>query len=362
MAHQEEENLCPICLEADDDETVEDERCGQCYGCGEPPLPRPRPLPLLPLPLPLLPLPLPLLNGFMRVAYKGQLFCGGCRKQIALSAATCPTCRAPFNVPAATQVDRMKSLVEKRSVGRHTPFVLLNLGAMYNSGTGFPTPNRAEAIRCWKAASDHGVSSCQGFAQFNLGLLFEHGTPPDLPQAVEWYTMAAGGGGGTAAAAAAAAASNLGALIERGGPGLVGPDPIAALQWYRYAAEGGDAHAQYNLGIACMEHRAQAVCKSADNADGVGENGSTKSTAEKLSPEAEAVRWFRAAAEQGHSDGAFNLGACYANGAGVNRNVTEAAHWLGKIPSVATSSYRESARGHWWVALSPPFRSRASRG
>ena len=42
----------------------------------------------------------------------------------------------------------------------------------------------------------------------------------------------------------------------------------------------------------------------------------------------EAVRLFRSAAEQGHSDAQFNLGGMYATGRGVVRNDVEAYKWV----------------------------------
>jgi TPR repeat protein len=44
--------------------------------------------------------------------------------------------------------------------------------------------------------------------------------------------------------------------------------------------------------------------------------------------EAEAVKWFRKAAEQGFSFAQINLGHCYANGEGVAKDEVEAyAYW-----------------------------------
>jgi S1-C subfamily serine protease len=55
---------------------------------------------------------------------------------------------------------------------------------------------------------------------------------------------------------------------------------------------------------------------------------------------AEAVRWFRKAAEQGDSQGQSNLGAMYSNGEGVARNYIEAYKWN----SLAASQGDELAR------------------
>lgn len=57
-----------------------------------------------------------------------------------------------------------------------------------------------------------------------------------------------------------------------------------------------------------------------------------------------AVQWFRAAAEQGHPDAAFNLGAACANGDGVaKRNITEAAQWFGNVAERSNNANDDQA-------------------
>jgi hypothetical protein len=55
-----------------------------------------------------------------------------------------------------------------------------------------------------------------------------------------------------------------------------------------------------------------------DNGEGVPEN------------DAEAVRWFRKAADQGHDNAQSNLGIMYADGNGVPENDAEAVKWFRK--------------------------------
>jgi TPR repeat protein len=43
--------------------------------------------------------------------------------------------------------------------------------------------------------------------------------------------------------------------------------------------------------------------------------------------DAEAARWYRLAAEQGHAGAQFNLGIMFANGRGVGQDDAEAARW-----------------------------------
>ena len=46
--------------------------------------------------------------------------------------------------------------------------------------------------------------------------------------------------------------------------------------------------------------------------------------------DAEAVRWFRQAADQGVAQAQFNLGAMYYKGSGVRQDLALAQEWLGK--------------------------------
>jgi TPR repeat protein len=101
---------------------------------------------------------------------------------------------------------------------------------------------------------------------------------------------------------------NLGDCYHKGRG--VAKDEAEAVEWYRKAAEQGHCVAQNNLGV-CY-HGGTGVDKD----------------------EAEAVEWYRKAAEQGHSEAQFNLGICYDND--VEMDVAEAVKW-----------YREAAeQGH----------------
>ena len=77
-----------------------------------------------------------------------------------------------------------------------------------------------------------------------------------------------------------------------------------AVNWYRKAAEQGDAGAQDMLGSMYTAGR------------GVPQDP------------AEAVSWYRKAAEQGDAEAQFNLGVMYANGKGVLRDYVQAHKWF----------------------------------
>ena len=81
-------------------------------------------------------------------------------------------------------------------------------------------------------------------------------------------------------------------------------DDAEAVRWYRLAAEQGDASGQYTLG--------------GRYADGRG----------VLKDDAEAVRWYRLAADQGSALAQFELGIMYANGEGVLKDDEEAVRWF----------------------------------
>ena len=55
--------------------------------------------------------------------------------------------------------------------------------------------------------------------------------------------------------------------------------------------------------------------------------------------DAEAVRWFRLAADQGHAIAQFNLGVMYANGDGVLKDSVLAHMWA----NIATANGQETA-------------------
>eukprot|EP00729_Bicosta_minor_P015350 gene15350-biopygen20154 len=76
------ENPCPICLDNEDDATVEGESAGMCTACG-------------------------------------QFYCGACKAGgLATRSPNCPTCRAPLIVSDEDSFKRCWKLVHDRSPGR----------------------------------------------------------------------------------------------------------------------------------------------------------------------------------------------------------------------------------------------------
>jgi hypothetical protein len=83
-------------------------------------------------------------------------------------------------------------------------------------------------------------------------------------------------------------------------------DYAEAVKWYRKAADQGNAKAQTNLGVLY--------------ADGSGVPRDYS----------EAVKWYRKAAAQGRPIAQNNLGSMYSNGRGVPQDYAEAARWYRK--------------------------------
>jgi TPR repeat protein len=100
----------------------------------------------------------------------------------------------------------------------------------------------------------------------------------------------------------AEAQNNLGVMYYKG---LGVPEDYAeAVKWYRLAADQGDAEAQFNLGV--MYHDGRGVSQDY----------------------AEAVKWYRLAADQGDAEAQGNLGVMYHDGRGVPQDYGEAYAWF----------------------------------
>ena len=88
----------------------------------------------------------------------------------------------------------------------------------------------------------------------------------------------------------------------------------------RALAEAGDIEAQYNLGVYAAGR-------------GVSQDA------------AEAVTWFRRAAEQGHAGAQFTLGVMYAAGEGVPEDDVEAVAWFRRAAEQGSRPARSSTSG-----------------
>jgi hypothetical protein len=101
------------------------------------------------------------------------------------------------------------------------------------------------------------------------------------------------------------------------------PKDIAqAVKWFRKAADQGNAGAQNNLGVKY------------DNGQGVPKDY------------AEAVKWYRMAAEQGNTIAQVNLGGMYGKGHGVPKDLVQAHVWW----NIAGANGNEDAKKNLAIA------------
>ena len=175
----------------------------------------------------------------------------------------------------------------------------------------------ATALREWRPLAEQGHAE----AQFRLGVMYfnGHGVALDIAEALKWLWKAADQGHARAQDVSgllvgglnfAGAQHNLAFLYARGGQGLA-QDYAEAAKWYRLAAEQGHAKAQFKLGVMY------------DNGQGVTQD------------DAEALQWYRKAAEQGYAKAQYNLGFMYGNGQGVPQDYAQAHMWF----NLAASSF-----------------------
>jgi len=76
-----------------------------------------------------------------------------------------------------------------------------------------------------------------------------------------------------------------------------------SFMWFRFAADQGYARAQYNVGVAY------------DRGEGVSQDYK------------EALKWYRLAADQGYANAQFSIGIMYVNGKGVPQGFQETLKW-----------------------------------
>jgi TPR repeat protein len=195
--------------------------------------------------------------------------------------------------------------------------------------TAFKNRDYQRAYQEWKAAAEGG----QAEAQFDLGVLYAQGrgVTRDLTQAADWYRKSAEQGNAEAQFA-------LGQLYLRGWG--VPRDEADALQWLQLAnsveSEGPPTDWLRVEGYGMEQDPRQAAY------------------------------WYRRAADKGHPEAQFNLGALYASGTGVKRDEAQAERWIsasavqGYAPAQANLGERFAAgngvskdvkRAYFWLTL-----------
>lgn len=166
---------------------------------------------------------------------------------------------------------------------------LLNLGDCYRHGRGV-TASDALAFSCYKTAAEHGYAP----AQYLLGNCYFDADLVDrnIPEALAWFERAALQGHREATERVGDIRSDMTELYNRGVDAYNRGDYTSAVRFYTIAAEFGHRGAQCNLGY-CYQ-----------NGTGCDKNDRF------------AVYYYRRAAEQESAVAEFNLASCYLRGEG----------------------------------------------
>ena len=159
------------------------------------------------------------------------------------------------------------------------------LGEFYTAGEGVPQDD-AEAVAWYHLAAQQGHAE----AQFNLGVMYDNGkgVPQDDVEARRWYNLADAWSAESTDDLRAQIVLAHRAIAERMMPADLSEAQRRSLVDIRALAVAGDAHAQFVLGGRYAAGR------------GVPQD------------DAEAVAWYRLAAEQGHAHAQLSLGFVYA--------------------------------------------------
>ncbi len=103
-------------------------------------------------------------------------------------------------------------------------------------------------------------------------------------------------------------------------------DFATAMRLWRPLAEQGNVTAQYNLGV--MYAKGRGVPQDYVQAYLWFNLAASRLSDVKHRDDAEAVKWYRLAAEQGYASAQYNLGLMYAKGQGVPQDYVQAHMWF----------------------------------
>ena len=216
-------------------------------------------------------------------------------------------------LPAQDNLDALRQAAEQGAADAQ-----VELGRRYLRRHGVPR-DEIEAARWFHLAAEQGNAD----ARLELGHTYTrgYGIPHDRAEGLRWYRLAAGQG-------------NADALFElarryhdNGNP----QDNAEAARWFRMALEArSDSRLPAQQDFGAIRQAAEQGDAEAQTALGDMFNPSDYSYTDDDVPkdQAEALRWYRLAAEQGHSTAQWKLGFSYTRGTGVPQDDAEAVRWL----------------------------------
>jgi len=209
--------------------------------------------------------------------------------------------RAAYNAQQYEEAARWYTIAAE---GGHVE-AMRQLAYCYSYGRGVAT-DYSLCVRWFRAAAELGdADSMKELAwRYEIG----SGMKMDKEAAVLWYRRAAEKGH-------TVAMGYLASCYEKGSG--VAKDLNEAIRWHRKAAAAGYSYSRDRLKALGFDP-SPAACF---------EKGKRLYDAKEY---AEAVEFFRIAAQQGHTDAQYYLGNCYYTGKGVDKDPAEAANWYRK--------------------------------
>ena len=194
------------------------------------------------------------------------------------------------------------------------PWAQLYYGGTLKKGIGV-AQNLTAAVEWFRKSADQGCA----VAFFELGVCYENGegVERNLDEAEVWYKKALDAGIGEEAKAA----------LERVGKLKAEATPEAeAVELYKKAMEYFD---RQDKDVECAELLRQSAELGFVWAQLFYGRFLCKGIGTALAPD-EAVEWFRKAADQDCHEAFYELGVCYENGEGVERDFDQAIAWYRK--------------------------------
>lgn len=193
-----------------------------------------------------------------------------------------------------------------------------SVGACYLIGEGVEKDD-AKAVEWFYKAAKQGNEL--GMHELGNCFRYGHGVSKDLEQAVVWY-------------AKAAKAGNLESMVRLGDlmtePDSEVKDVEKGVEWLAKAAEAGNAEAQLMLGMLYLD------------LDDLG-------TVER--DMIAGLDWLKKAAAQENGNAEFLLGVCYAQGIGVDRDLSKAKNLAGMALEHGVASEGEEGARNLYKAL-----------
>lgn len=246
------------------------------------------------------------------------------------------------------------------------------LAECYANGKGV-AKDATEAVKWYRKAAEGGPPDVQYWVAGRFWSEVDvpgwpYPVPQDRKEALKWLLKSAERGHAPAQAMLGRAYEDR---FQRGSDGLVPKDETEGVKWLRKAAEQGDSWAQKDLGMEYLRGTAEGekwlrtYCDNQSHSpppsavvsgdsdprlaqmDAVLSGESYRALASRYErgdgvrkDEAEAIKWYRKAAELGDWVAQWNVGRMLEEGKGIVANPAEAAKWYRKSAEQGRGQYQ----------------------